>query len=196
MQALAATTELDSVNIMLSTIGESPINTLAADQSMVEVAIARAVLLEVTKQVQEEGWNFNTEIEWVLTPDVNGFIFIPSNCIQVDLSGLSTDTSMRITARGLKVYNRISHTFIFTAPITVDMVVMQTFDDMPEASRHYITIRSARVFQQRVIGSETLGGFTEKDEVRARASLKKLDGDNSRYNILSGSYSVARTLYR
>ena len=196
MQALIATTELDSVNIMLGTIGESPISSLTSDQSMVDVAIARGILLEVTKQVQEEGWDYNTEIQWVLTPDNTGTIYLPVNCIQIDVSKISSDPSILITSRGGKVYDRLNHTFTFTSPVTVDMIVLISFDDMPESSRHYITIRASRVFQQRVVGSDTLMGFTEKDEARARAALKKLDGDNSQYNILSGSYSVARTLYR
>ncbi len=40
MEALAFTTERDAVNIMLGTIGEFPISTLAADQEMVDVAAA------------------------------------------------------------------------------------------------------------------------------------------------------------
>lgn len=194
MQALAATTELDSVNIMLSTIGESPISSLAADQSMVDVAIARQILREVTTQIQEEGWNFNTEIDWVLTPDTNGYINLPANCIQLDIA--EAFSPLKVTARGGRVYDRRNHTFIFSGPLTVEMIVLLPFDDMPEASRHYITIRAARVFQQRMVGSETLGAFTTEDEARARASLKKLDGDNARYNILTGSWSVSRTLAR
>lgn len=194
MQPLSSLTELDSINIMLSTIGESPVSSLAADQSTVDVGIAKSVLREITIVVQEEGWQFNTEINWVMPLSTSGEIFVPTNCIQVDTSG--PDVNVDAAMRGKRLYDRINHTFIFTKPITVDMVLLLDFPDLPQAARHYITIRAARVFQQRVVGSDSLAAYTEKDEAKARAALKKLDANNADYNILSGSWSVARTLTR
>jgi hypothetical protein len=194
MNPLTATTELNAVNTMLSVIGESPINDLTADQSMVDVATARAILREVFIQVQEEGWDFNTEVAWALTPTVANEIYLPANCLQVDVT---TETSgVSVVARGNRLYDKIGHSFSFTSKVIVDMVVLLDFDQVPEACRHYTTIRAARVFQQRSLGSETLAGFTEKDEARARAALKKLDANTADYNILSGSWSVARILNR
>jgi hypothetical protein len=195
MQTLAPLTELESINIMLSTIGESPISSLSADQSTVDVGIAQSVLREVSVQVQEEGWQFNTEINWVMSPvQGTGEIQIPLNCIQIDTVG--PDVHVDVAMRGQRLYDRLNHTFAFTKSLTVDMIILLEFTDMPQAARHYITVRAARVFQQRVVGSDTLGSFTEKDELRARAALKKLDSNNADYNILSGSWSVARILTR
>ena len=195
MQTLAPLTELEAINIMLSTIGESPINSLSASQSTVDVGIAQSVLREVSIQVQEEGWQFNTEINWVL-PLVagTGELQIPLNCIQIDTVG--PDVNVDVSMRGQRLYDRINHTFVFTKSLTVDMVLLLEFTEMPQAARHYISVRAARVFQQRVIGSDTLGAFTKLDEALARASLKKLDSNNADYNILSGSWSVARILTR
>lgn len=195
MQTLAPLTELEAINIMLSTIGESPINSLSASQSTVDVGIAQSVLREVSIQVQEEGWQFNTEINWVL-PLVagTGELQIPLNCIQIDTVG--PDVHVDVSMRGQRLYDRINHTFVFTKSLTVDMVLLLEFTEMPQAARHYISVRAARVFQQRVIGSDTLGSFTKLDEALARASLKKLDSNNADYNILSGSWSVARILTR
>lgn len=195
MQTLAPLTELESINIMLSTIGESPISSLSADQSTVDVGIAQSVLREVSVQVQEEGWQFNTEINWVMSPvQGTGEIQIPLNCIQIDTVG--PDVMVDVAMRGQRLYDRLNHTFAFTKSLTVDMIILLEFTEMPQAARHYITVRAARVFQQRVVGSDTLGNFTEKDELRARAALKKLDSNNADYNILSGSWSVARILTR
>ena len=195
MQTLALLTELEAINIMLSTIGESPVSSLLASQSTVDVGIAQSVLREVTLQVQEEGWQFNTEIAWVMTPTTDtGEIFIPTNCIQLDTSG--PDALVDVSMRGNRVYDRVNHTFKFLKTLTVDMVILMEYLDLPQAARHYISVRAARVFQQRVVGSDTLGSFTEKDEARARAALKKLDSNNADYNILTGSWSVLRTLTR
>lgn len=195
MQTLSPLTELDAVNIMLSTIGESPISSLSADQSTVDVSLSRQILREVTTQVLESGWQFNTEINWVMQPTSDtGEIFIPANCIQIDTSG--PDINVDVAQRGNRLYDRINHTFSFTKSLTVDMIILLDFSDLPQAARHYITIRASRVFQQRMVGSDSLGAVTEKDEMRARAALKKLDANNADYNILSGSWSVARTLAR
>jgi hypothetical protein len=98
--------------------------------------------------------------------------------------------------RGQRLYDRINHTYEFTKAIRVSMVLLLDFLDLPQAARFYINVRAARVFQQRVVGSELLGSFTARDEALARASLKKLDSNNADYNILTGSWSVARILTR
>ena len=194
MQTLSATTELDAVNIMLSTIGESPVSSLAADQSTVDVSLARQILREHTISVQTPGFQFNTEVNWSMTPTVDGFILIPANCVQIDSSG--NDIQLDVAMRGGRLYNRTDHTFVFAKAVCVDMILLLDFDDLPQAAKHYIAIRSARVFQKRMVGSEALDGFTKEDEARARSSLKKLDSNNADYNILTGNWSVARVLAR
>lgn len=190
--ALTPTTELDAVNTMLSTIGESPINSLEGAAGVVDAVIARQVLREISVQVQEEGWHFNTEKNFTLTPDAqDGSITVPGNCIQCDATGNTEFPD--VVVRGQRLYNKIDHTFTFTKPLAVDMVILLDFQELPQAARHYITIRAARVFQQRVIGSQTLGAFTEKDEVRARAAVMKLNTETADTNILTGSrymYSI------
>lgn len=195
MQTLSALTELDSINIMLSTIGESPVSSLSADESTVDVSLARQILREVTIQVQETGWHFNTEVNWLMAPTaITGEILIPANCVQIDTSG--PDASLDVAMRGSRLYDRVAHSYSFTKPIAVDMILLLDFTDIPQAARHYITIRAARVLQQRMVGSDQLGAFTEKDELRARAALKKLDANTADYNILKDSWSVARVLTR
>ena len=195
MQTLASLTELEAINIMLSTIGEAPISSLSADQSTVDVGIAKSVLREVSIQVQQEGWQFNTEINWLMTPaQGNSEIEIPVNCIELDTYG--PDRDVDVAMRGSRLYDRINHTYKFEKALRVRMVLLLEFLDLPQAARFYINVRAARVFQQRVVGSELLGSFTARDEMLARASLKKLDSNNADYNILSGSWSVARILTR
>lgn len=191
---LSPTTELQAVNIMLSTIGESPINSLDGSSAVADSTIAREVLKEVSIQVQEEGWHFNIEKNFLLTPTNTGEIFLPSNCIQCDSSGY--DYQRDVCVRGTRLYDREKHTYQFDAPIHVDMFLLLEFEELPQAARHYITIRSARVFQQRVVGSETLGNFTERDEMRARANLRKYEADTADYNILTGNYDIMKIIER
>jgi hypothetical protein len=193
--ALSMTSELDAINIMLGTIGESPINSLDAATGVVDAVTARAILSEVSVQVQEEGWHFNTDYEFVLTPDTNGFIYIPGNAIEVDTSEYDS-TGLDVAIRGNRLYDRKNKTFVFQKTLKADLTILLEFNELPQAARHYISVRSARVFQQRVVGSDTLGSFTEKDEARALRSMRRYESKTADYNILTGNYSVMRTIDR
>ena len=194
--ALSMTSELDAVNIMLGTIGESPINSLDAATGVVDAVTARAILSEVSVQVQEEGWHFNTEYEFILTPSLDSKeIYVPANAIEVDASAYDRN-DIDVAIRGNRLYDRKNKTFQFLQDIKADLTLLLEFNELPQAARHYITVRAARVFQQRVIGSDTLGSFTEKDEARALRSMRRYESKTADYNILTGNYSVMRTIDR
>ena len=193
--ALTLTSELDAVNIMLGTIGESPISSLDASTGVADAVIARQILSEVSIQVQEEGWHFNTEVNFVLTPSADtGEIFVPGNVVEIDSFG--EDKFLDVTIRGNRLYDRTNHTFIFTKSIKTEMVLLLEFNELPQSARHYITVRAARVFQQRVIGSDKLGTFTERDEVRALVAFKRSEAKTSDHNILTGNYGVMNLIDR
>ena len=190
---LTKTTELDAINIMLSTIGESPINSIASISGFADANIAKQILDETAVSVQEHGWHFNTEIHFVMTPTFPAMeILIPANCIEID----AEDTAVDVAMRGDRLYDKINHTYKFEKPLACRLVVLLEFEQTPQAARHYITIRAARVFQQRVVGSQLLGAFTEKDEMRALVALKRFESKTADYNMLTGNYSVMRTLDR
>ena len=62
-----ATEELPAVNQILASVGQAPVTTL--DQTNPDVAIAYNTLLQVSREIQAEGWTFNTEIAVPFTPD-------------------------------------------------------------------------------------------------------------------------------
>ena len=193
--ALTLTSELDAVNIMLGTIGESPISSLDASTGVVDAVMARQILSEVSIQVQEMGWHFNTEENFELTPSATtGEISIPSNCVEVDTFG--DDRYLDVAIRGTRLYNRTDHTFVFSKSIKTELILLLEFSELPQSARHYITVRAARVFQQRVVGSETLGSFTERDEIRALTAFKRFEAKTADHNILTGNYSVMNIIDR
>lgn len=188
------TSQLDAVNIMLSTLGEAPVSDLSAS-GLSDVATAKTLLHNVSRAVQAEGWHFNTEVDYDLTPEaVTGYLLLPSNQLRVDTTKEYHDTDVAV--RGDKLYNRKKHTFVFTEKVQVDMVVFLPFEDMPEAARNYITIKAARIYQTNVLGSELLEKFTADDEMSAMILLKDAEGFTADYNMLSDSYSVASILTR
>ena len=57
-------------------------------------------------------------------------------------------------------------------------------------------MRAARVFQTRVLGSETLQKFHEDDEGMALIDLNEAEGDTGDYNIFTGTLQAHRIAYR
>lgn len=178
------TTELEAVNEMLGTIGESPVTTVE-DSGVVDAAIAKQILTSISRQVQTKGWTFNTDLAYTLYPTLNtNNLIVPTNTLRVDTT--AEDVHENLVQRGSRMYDPVNHTYAFTRPYKVDLVTMLNFNELPEAARYYITIRAARVFQERVIGSATLTGFTEKDETWAKIGLMEFDGETRDANILDG----------
>lgn len=191
---LYPTTELEAINTMLSTIGEAPVNTVE-DNGVVDAVMARQILSSVSREVQARGWHFNTEKDYVLTPSFpDGEMVLPKTLLRIDTTKLDRDVD--VVQRGQRLYDRRNHTYKFSKALTVDMIVLLSFEELPEAARQYITLRSARIFQERVVGSGQLSQFATKDELRALVALNEMEADTADYNILTDNYSVARVLDR
>lgn len=190
----APSTELDAINEMLTTIGETPVSTVD-DNGVVDAAIARQILTSISRTVQSRGWHFNTEIDYMLHPATpSKEIILPLNVLRVDT--VKEDHDIDVVQRGKRLYNRRKHTYEFDRSLKTDLVTMLAFDELPEPARFYITLRAARVFQSRVVGSTTLDGFSERDEMYAKMVLEEFNGDTKDANILHDSDGVANILRR
>lgn len=165
-------TELDAVNIILDNDGEAPVASLD-EVGFDEAADAQAVLEEISRTVQDGGWAFNTDFNRKLSPDLNGDIVLPADTLWVKPTYV--DEAMTVVERGRKLYDLENNTYTFTQAVHLDICQMLDFEDLPSAARYYITLRAARVYQARSTGSGSQNAFTESDEARAQASLKKAD---------------------
>ena len=184
----SAMTELEAVNILLTTIGEAPVNTLTGNQ-VTDVTIANQVINEVSREVQSMGWHFNTEYNVPLTPDIINQIPSPANIARID----SKDYD--IVIREGKLFNLLDRTYTFNSKILADIVYFQDFLVLPEIAKKYITARAARIYADRMINSSTINQMTSRDEEKALMDLKAYEGDTADYNMMD-NYSVARVLNR
>lgn len=184
-------TQLEAVNMMISVIGEAPVNTLEG-ASTVDIIQAKSILSEVSREVQTVGWHFNTEKEYSLIPDVNQEIILATNIVRADAD---CEPDIDVVQRGNKLYDRRNHTFKFSRSLKAEVIFLLPFEELPQVARQFIVIRAARIFQDRMVGSETLHGFTEEDEKKALADLKEAEGDTGDYNIFD-SYDAYRPLDR
>ena len=187
--SVAATTELASVNIMLAAIGESPINSLTGTLP-VDARLAQSTLTEINKDVQSEGWSFNTEIDVTFTRDgANKQIALPTDILRID-PNIHQHPSIDAIQRGLKLYDRLNNKFEFDEDLICTAVYLRTFDEIPEPARRYITIKAARVFVDRLVSDDGLRTYTQQDETRARAILMETDLSNADHNVLRGDPSL------
>lgn len=193
MATLTPTTELEAVNILLGTIGEAPISTLEVS-GLVDVAVAKQLLNEVSREVQAKGWDFNQETDYPLPLDTDGFIQVPANALRVDTT--QEFKEYPVVVRGRRLYNKKTHSFVFTKPLKVEIIFFLAFDELPEAARYFITIRAARKFQDRNLPNDSAHVYTDQDEADAWVTLREAEGDTGDYNMLTSSYSVASILER
>ena len=191
--ANATTTELEAVNIMLSSIGEAPVNSLSS--GLVDAELAQTTLHNVSREVQSAGWSFNTEFNKSFVLDSNNELLLGSDVLKADMCSQRTD-SFDLVQRGTKMYNRADGSYILSnGPVKLDVVYFLDFSLIPEAARRYITVRAARIFQDRTIGSSELHGFQLRDEQMALSELRDSDAENADHSIFD-NYSVASVIDR
>jgi hypothetical protein len=178
----AASTELDAVNQILSSVGQAPVTTL--DLQNPEVAIILTTLREVNKQVQSEGWLFNQERHYVLKPDsTSEEILYPTNALQIDTNVNQHRDDYDVVRRGKKLYDRYNHTYEFTKNLDVDITWLYEFNDVPPAIQNYITARAARMSALKTVGESQLVQLLQEQELMTRAAAVEYDCNQADYSI-------------
>ena len=180
---------------MIAVIGEAPVNTLGGTAVPITVVQAENVLDETSRAIQSEGWHFNTEHEYPFTPDAtNSKITLPSNVLTIDLDP-QIYTDVDPVQRGNILYDRKNHTDVWTKEVKASVTFQLDFTEIPEQFRNYITIKAARIFSNRFLGSREIEGFALRDEVEAKARAIDSDSENADRTIFD-NYSVMRVLDR
>lgn len=188
---------------MLSAIGSVPVTSLVSPTS-VDVTLANNILNEVLRAVCAQGWAFNTEYKREFTADGSGYIDVGDDILECDAD---YDGDLDVVVRGERLYDRKNNTEVFTVGKVVKCTVVRMFDfdKLPQAGRHYVTIRAARIFQERMKGSGEHWRYSREDEIMALALFKNQDSRTGDYNYehqthlghsIKGRRSTARRLPR
>lgn len=192
MDNLLAMTELEAVNTMLTVIGESPINSLTSVTGNANISIAQQVLREISREVQERGWTWNTDDEVDLTRNEDDELAVPLNALLCVPDG--DYASSYGVQRGGRMYDTENNTYVWTDDMTCRIIRFLDWTYLPQAARWYITVRAARVFASRVLGAESTERFTEDDEVLAQASCQRAELRQLRDNYLNSSFTTTNAL--
>jgi len=188
--SLTPVTELEAVNFMLESIGELPVNTLDTP-GVTEASLAYSNLIDTSRNFQARGWHFNTEQDYPLALNESYQVPVPTNTLKLE----TMDRTLQVIQRGTKLYDKKNHTYTFTTAPLVEISFFLSFDELPQAVRHYVTVVASRSFQRSVIGSDTLNGLTQEDELKALSAVMEQEADIARYSIFN-SYSTARPILR
>ena len=179
-----ATQELPAINQILSSCGQAPVTTL--DQTNPDVAIAYDTLLQVSREVQAEGWTFNKEYHYEFTPNTDDEIEIANNILQIKLSENSANMDHDGIRRGGKLYDRQDHTYKWediTSPIEMDIVWEFDWVDLPQPVQDFITARAAVLVSQRIIGDAEQYQMLVQQESYARALALEYDTQQGQYTF-------------
>ena len=191
--AAGKTTKLEAVNTMLTFIGESPVNSLSDSSGVGDLPIAEQILDEIDREVQTQGWHFNTTVDVVTSPDAtSNEIVLSHNVVSADVK-VGAYTDMDITLRNNKLFNRSKNTFEFTSDLKLTLVSLLPWEDLPEKARRYVTLRSARVLQDRQVGAKELTEVGIREEMVALAALREYDAEGADYSVFDG-YLPAQTI--
>ncbi|WP_053269389.1 phage tail protein [Pseudomonas chlororaphis] len=170
--------ELQAVNDMLASIGESPVSSLEGDPNA-DVANCRRLLNQVNREVQSKGWTFNIEEGAELVPDAfSGLINYQGDYLKITTGAYSN--------RGGFVYDRNAKTDVFTQPITVTLVRLREYQEMPECFRTYIVAKASRRFNIRFFGAGEIEGSLQEQEAAAWTDCQEYELDYGNYNMLDG----------
>ena len=179
-----AAQELPAINQILSSCGQAPVTTL--DQTNPDVAIAYDTLLQVSREVQAEGWTFNKEFHYEFTPDSNDEIVIPNNILQIKLSKNSANVDYDGIRRNGKLYDRQHHTYKWediTTPIEMDIVWEFDWVDLPQPVQDFIVARASALVSQRIIGDQAQYQMLQQQEAFARAMALEYDTQQGQYTF-------------
>lgn len=184
-------TKLNAVNYCLMTINESPINTLENLQVSDAYFILELLNTE-TINIQMQGWCFNTDENFTLTPNQDGEIILPPNILFLD----PVDVTSKIVMRDGKLYDAKNKTFKINKEIKANIIWNVDFDNLPYPAQRYITIRTARMACLKLLNDYDTYKMLDKEEYEALAELQRYETSQGDYNVFRGSYSVMSVLDR
>jgi len=191
---LVAQTKLDAVNLMLASIGQSPVNTLTGTLPK-DVNKAVTALDNALREVLTQGWSFNSDTEYSMSVDGTNRIAVPAASLQIDPT-YGQDFVPRYDSSapaGMFLYDREKNSFNeFSTTIVVNIVWAFEFEQIPQHARQYVATKAARKFQSGIMASAVLHQFTRDDESEAYATFRRVEKRQKKYNLVRHSVALNR----
>jgi hypothetical protein len=185
---------------------QSIVTSRVETQTNPDVAIALNTLREVSREVQAEGWSFNKEYDYPITPDSNNEVKISNDILQMDLNQTYTQNMNRDSInRGGKLYDRTKHSYKWTdETLYVDITWEMSWGSIPEPIQAFIVARAASIVSSRIIGDPNQYQMLQQKEAFARSMALEYECNQGDYTFFGSpkgenyyqSYQPYHTLYR
>ena len=187
-------TELSAVNSILGSIGQAPITTF--DFTDPEISYVHNLLREVNVDVQNEGWSFNTEYHVTYSPNTDGYFVIPPNVIRFDVHDNQNIRTTDVVKRNGRLYDKHKHTDVFTSDLSLDVVTLYEFNDLPSVFQRYITYRAAGRAAAQLVGNPQLVQLLATQEAQARAACMEYECDQGDHTFMGWPDDTTYNAYK
>ena len=176
---LKTDTELSAVNSILGVIGQAPVTSINASNP--QTSFIKNILDDCILEVLSEGWTFNVEDHYELTPNVNDEILISEDMLRVDIHDDDVYRSDDIVRRNGKLYDKVDHTYTFTDAIEADITWffpfypdptsgLTTVDYIPPIFKRYITHKASTRAAMQMVSNPQLVQLQQQQEAMSRAT--------------------------
>lgn len=176
---MQTTTKLEAVNLIRSCIGSYPINSLNEHEDMDTANILRIMDME-SRRIQGQGWDFNTHTAYVMKPD----IYTKKIRWNKNFLKYKSTSGHTYVKRGDYLYDINNRTDKFDTDVTLEVIELVDFDDLPECFKDYITMKTAFTFQARYIGDTTILNTIQAELELAHSEIVQYELDSGSYNSL------------
>ncbi len=164
-------------------IGQAPITRIFNDENgelvyvNPEVAIIHSLLMEVNVDVQNEGWVWNRENYYPLTPESDGCIYIPNNILRMDRWDNDNVKLTNVVQRDGKLYDKLNRTYQFDQDTSIyyNIVWKWDYENLPSVFKRYITLRASGRAATQMIANPQLVQLLATQEQQARAACMEYE---------------------
>ena len=198
-------TELSAVNSILGAIGQAPITSI--DDTNPEHALVIRILDDTILEVLNEGWVFNREDHYDLTPDSNNEILVTEDMLRIDINKDNVYRSEDIVRRNGKLYDKVNHTYTFTDKIEADITWFFPFypdptsgltsvDYIPPVFKRYIIHKSSTKAALQMISNPSLIQILNQQEILARANCTEYECNQGDYSFFGTPHNTSYRSYQ
>ena len=175
---------LDAVNILLETINEPPITDPEDIEHIAEAQQAQRKILEAKRAILSEGWDFNSDTNWIFPLGLQGMIPVPTNVL--DLTANRSD----VIIRNQRLYSKKDQSHIFEEEVSADVVWDMDFNTLSHPIRRYVTLVAANLFVKRSIADKVSIAYSEDDIQEARVNARRSESRTGQYNMFKSMYGI------
>jgi hypothetical protein len=165
-------------------MGEAPLTSLTDSHAF--LGAAQDTLDRVNRSIQAETWWFNLE-KLELTPSpIDASLYLPSDTLEVRTG------NQDYVQRGDRIYNLDGGTYEFDKPMTVQIVRLVDFEELPEVAATFIGTSAVLDFQVNYDGDSTRMRELNKQLEQAMIPMTATQTRNRITNLIDNNVRLQR----